>query len=698
MNLVPHRLLVVATVIAVGVTSSPSARSASEPPAPSTYGVEIREVWIPMPDGVRLSATLHFPVGKGRAEKFPAVLEYLPYRKDEVKEFSSVHDYFARHGYVSAQVDIRGTGRSEGQLPEREYSRAEQEDGLQVIAWLAKQDWSNGNVGMFGISWGGFNSVQLAMRNPPALKAIIAIDATEELFHDDVHFIDGMMHIDEYELNVDLTMAVTRSPDFPTDEASLAARFDRPPWIMIYKQHPRAGEFWDEPVRPLASIRVPVFMIGGFLDGYRDSVPRMLAGISAPTKALLGPWNHNEPHDAVPGPAAEWRDQAVEWWDHWLRGRANGALRGPKLAVYMNHWYPPDLQIKEIPGEWRAEEGWPPRAQRTQSFYLDGAHALSQQPTTEARHELAYRPASTQEGGGPDFWWGDVYGDQRSVDAYSLTYDSAPLRQPLSILGRPRACLRVAASAPTAHWFVRLSDVAPDGLTTFVSGAGLAGAQRDSMRNPTSLTPGKIYDMCIDLHLASWVFPAGHRLHVAVSNSMWPMIWPTPYSMTTTLELGGEQGSRIDLPVVPDRGALPAPLMKSPELPDKPPAETPPTDEMNLSSDVPGLAWTASRDPAKQQGLVEWRGGSTDEFPWGSEEVREHIVFRADDVHPDQSSMLGEAAMTVRLKDRKLEWRTTLNVHSDDKNFYLDVRRELYENDKSIRNRQWQSTVARDGQ
>ncbi len=337
-----------------------------------------------MPDGVRLSATLHFPVVKGHAEKFASILEYLPYRKDEVKEFSSVHDYFARRGYVSVQVDIRGTGRSEGLLPEREYSRQEQEDGLQVIAWLAKQEWSNGNVGMFGISWGGFNSIQFAMRNPPALKAIIAIDATEELFHDDVHFIDGMMHVDEYELNVDLTMAVTRSPDFPTDEASLAARFDRPPWILIYKQHPRAGDFWEEPVRPLSEIKVPVFMIGGMLDGYRDSIPRMLARIRAPAKALLGPWNHNEPHDAVPGPAVEWRDQAVEWWDHWLRGRTNGAMSGPKFTVYMNHWYPPDLQIRKIPGEWRAEEGWPPRGSENAQL-LSGRRKLIEGPARSGR-------------------------------------------------------------------------------------------------------------------------------------------------------------------------------------------------------------------------------------------------------------------------------------------------------------------------
>ena len=119
---------------------------------------------------------------------------------------------------------------------------------------------------------------------------------------------------------------------------------------------------------------------------------------------------------------------------------------------------------------------------------------------------------------------------------------------------------------------------------------------------------------------------------------------------------------------------------------------------MNLSSDVPGLAWTASHDPAKHQGVVEWRGGSTDDYPWGTEDVREHITFRADDVHPELSSAQGDAVMTVRLKDRELQWNTILDAHSDEKNFYLDVKRELSENGKLIRDRRWQSTIARDGQ
>ena len=676
------------------------AASAARANAAAGDDVQVSEQWIPMPDGVRLAATLYQPARQRAGERVPALLEYLPYRKDEMKNHAAVHRYFARHGYVSAQVDIRGTGRSEGTLPEREYSQQEQLDAERVIDWLSRQDWSNGNVGMFGISWGGFNSLQLAMRNPPALKAIIAIDATEALFHDDVHFIDGLMHFDEYEQNVDLTMAMTRSPDFPIDEASLAARFDQAPWILTYKRHPRDGAFWDEPVRPLTSIRIPVFMIGGTLDGYRDSIPRMLAGIHAPVKALLGPWNHSEPHDAVPGPAIEWRDQAVKWWDHWLRGAQNDALAGPKLAVYMNHWHPPELSLQEIPGEWRAEEGWPPAGLQHQRWFLSGDHTLGLAPGASAVHELAYRPASTPEGGGPDFWWGDLWGDQRALDAYSLSYDSAPLREPLSMLGRPRACLRASSTAPTAHWFVRLSDVAPDGLTTLVTGAGLAGAQRDSARSPTPLTPGKEYTLCLDLHLTSWVFPTGHRLRVAVSNALWPMIWPTPYRMSTSLVVGAGDGSRIELPLVPERAALPPPVFRAPDSEPGPAAAPPHGTELNVSSNVPGLGWTASRDFARQQSTVEWRGGSLEDYPWGSEHIEERMIYRADDLHPESSSVHGETTMTVRLDggQRVLVWRAVHDVQSDQQEFHIQVTRELTENGKPIRRRQWQSSIPRDGQ
>lgn len=687
-------------LVATFMTLSPAVGLAVMAGSAPIYEVSVREVSIPTSDGVHLSATLFVPAPKHSGEKFPAVLEYLPYRKDEMPSHIRVHSYFARHGFVSARVDIRGTGRSEGHTPDREYSKIEQEDAERVIAWLAHQDWSNGNVGMFGISWGGFNSLQMAMRNPPGLKAIIAICATEDLFLEDVHFIDGMMHADEYELNVDTLNAMTRSPDFPTDEASLAQRFDNPPWFVMYKQHPRAGPFWDEPVRPLSSIKIPVFLIGGMLDGYRDSIPRMLQQIKSPVKALLGPWNHSEPDDAVPGPAVEWRDQAVDWWTRWLKEDGKRPLEGPRLAVYMNHWYPPDLQIRGIPGEWRAEETWPPKDAHAQAFFLGADHALHAAPADSARHQLAYKPGATQEGGGPDFWWGDVYPDQRSMDAYSLVYDSTPLTNPVSILGRPRACLQAAATAPSAEWFVRVSDVAPDGAATLVAGAGMNGAHRESPRNPKALEPGHEYALCFDLHLTSWVFPLEHRIRVSVSNAMWPMIWPTPYRMTTTLRVGGPDGSRVELPVVPEHNSLPIPHFSHPESdPDAGRSSSAKqASELNLSSDVPGLSWIVTRDPARQQGSMEWRGGSSDDYLWGREETRELLQFHADDLHPETASVHGEAEISVQLKGRLLLWRGIMDTRSDRDFFYLSYKRELVENGKLIRTKDWTAKVPRDNQ
>ena len=264
------------------------------PPSPPSYGVEIKKTWIPMRDGVRLAATLYMPAGGKKADRFPALLEYLPYRKDDdeaIRDYGE-HTYFAKRGFVGARVDIRGFGNSEGVPPEREYSAQEQKDAEQVIAWLARQPWSNGKVGMLGISWGGFSAIQIALRRPPALKAILAAAATEELFKEDVHYMDGVFHVDEFELTMDLDQGRTGAPDFNLDEAVIGPRMDSTPWSLNYMRHQRDGEFWRAPLRPIDALTVPAFLIGGLQDGYRDSIPRMLERVKAPLKAWIGPWNH----------------------------------------------------------------------------------------------------------------------------------------------------------------------------------------------------------------------------------------------------------------------------------------------------------------------------------------------------------------------------------------------------------------------
>jgi len=660
-----------------------------QPPSAPVYGVKVEKTWIAMKDGERLAASLYVPTGGTAGEKFPALLEYLPYRKDDgtIERDYPLHTYFAHRGYVTARVDIRGTGASEGETPEREYSQREQDDGEQVIAWLARQPWSNGNVGMFGISWGGFNSIQMAMRRPPALKAIIAVCATEDLYNEDVHYFDGMIHVDEFEVAMDLDQTLSRAPDFPVDEKTMQARFDKQPWSLSYMRHQRQSGFWQEPVRGLDAIQIPVFMIGGMLDGYRDSIPRMLEHMKVPMKAIIGPWNHTFPDDATPGPEIEWRGEAVRWWDQWLKGRETGIMQEPSIAVYMQHWHPPDLNLTTIPGDWRNEERWPPPEATAQTLYLNSGHTLGNLGPESSVDVLRYVPSTGVEAG---FWWGDLTVDQRPTDAFSLVYDSAPLSEDYAILGRPDAVVKVSASAPQADWFARLSDVAPDGTVTLVTGAGINGTQRDSQSNPTDLEPGHIYSLKIKLHLTSWVFPKGHRIRLAVSNSWWPTIWSTPYAMTTSLYLGGADGSRLMLPVVPVQASS-RPNFHKPE----------PSDHL---SDVhsEGYPWpgeySVTRDEVRQATHVVWRGSDKTQYPWGNQVHHEQLTYDIEDAHPEVNTVRGDSDTTYRLKDRTMLYRGHLEMRSDLKTFYYTYHRELLENGRVIRQKKWQEAIPRDHQ
>jgi uncharacterized protein len=664
---------------------------------PPTYATMKKvQMTIPMKDGVRLAVSLYMPEGAKPEDKFPAILEYLPYRKDDWTLWRDwdLHLYWVRRGYVTARVDIRGTGASEGSPPDREYSDQEQQDGLEVIDRLSKQPWSNGNVGMMGISWGGFNAIQMAQRHPPALKAIIAVCATEELFHDDIHYIDGLMHVDEFEPAMDLELGLTRSPDFPTDDKSLAQRFDASPWFLLYLHQQRDGAFWRRAsVAPdrYGEYTVPSFMIGGFLDGYRDSLARFFEKSKAPIKALLGPWNHTFPHDAEPGPAIEWREEATRWWDYWLKGKQNGIMDEPRFEVFMRRPYRPDPNIKEVPGEWRAEKTWPPRNAAKETLFLERDHSLGAvAPASRdiSQHELKYVPSIGGEAG---FWWGDFATDQRPTDAYSLVYDSAPIEKEMAIFGWPHAQLQVSADAPLADWFVRLSDVAPNGTVTLITGAGQSGAQRESAAHPADLEPGRKYLIPIELHFTSWIFPPGHRIRVAVSNALWPMIWPTPYAMTTSLYLGGEQASRIELPLVP---------VEPTARPHFPPIEvSPPLEGVSSNGDIwPPKNWTMTRDLMGGTARVVWSGEDAGHYPWGDTKDYEKMTYEAQDDDPAVSTVHADASTTVILPNRTLVWSIVLNLRSDAKNFYYHFERHLTENGKEIRAKTWDDAIPRDHQ
>ncbi len=644
-----------------------------------------------MSDGTRLAANLFRPDGGPAGERFPVLLEYLPYRKDDgtIGRDYPLHGYFARRGYIGARVDIRGTGRSEGRLPDREYSEQEHADGLEVIDWLARQPWSTGKIGMLGISWGGFNAIQMAMLHPPALKAILAIEATDDLFQDDIHFIDGLMHVDEYEISMDQFTAITRAPDFPLDEASLADRFDVPPWKLQWLRHQRDGPFWKRAslIADYSRLRIPTFLIAGWLDGYRDSVPRMLEHVRAPVRAPVGPWNHTFPDDAVPGPTIEWRHEAVRWWDHWLKGRDTGIMEEPRLAVYVRRWHPPGLDLKEVPGSWRFEEGWPLRRSRDRTLYPRDDHSLGPAPGRPATHGLKCRPSAGAEAG---FWWGELAPDQAPLDRSSLVYDSEPLPEDREILGFPRMFLRASADAPLAHWFVRLSDVAPKGSVTLVTGAGLNGTHRVSAAQPRPLTPDRVYPLNVEMHFTSWVFPRGHRIRVAISNALWPMIWPTPYPLTTTLHVGGPEATRLILPTIP--GARKA----GPKF--QPPAPSDRAPGVRSRGEVWPGSWTKHRDAARGSTRLVWRGENSTELPWGRRNHSERISYSVEDRHPERATVEGTVETLLRLPDARLLWRGDFSLRSDKRDFHYRFTRELRRNGRVLRRRTWRERIPRDGQ
>jgi predicted acyl esterase len=290
-------------------------------------------------------------------------------------------------------------------------------------------------------------------------------------------------------------------------------------------------------------------------------------------------------------------------------------------------------------------------------------------------------------------WWGDVAHDQRGTDAYSLVYDSAPLEADLEILGLPQALLRVSATAPRANWFAKLSDVAPDGTVTQVAGAGFNGTHRASAREPMSIVPGETFDVAIDMHLTSWVFPKGHRIRLSVSNAQWPMLWPTPYAMTTRLELGPD-ATRLTLPVVPHANR-PVPAFLPPEI-----SPTLPGFETLDAGTSSGYGEISSVDRNPQTGEVVATATNTggQRYPWGTERYTEKIEHRIKDSAPEQASMTGTHRMEVDLPDRELVWEAELSFTSDRDNFHYRYLRRLLENGRVVREKTWTDKIPRDFQ
>ncbi len=670
------------------VTGSPAlvyVAQAAANATPHTYQFVVEKDWLAMQDGIRLAATYYRPLPQANGEKFPAVLELLPYRKDDLFYLGDYEygAYFAKHGYTIVRVDVRGTGSSEGSIPPCEYSETEIDDAVEVIDQLSKKDWANGSVGMYGVSWSGFNSLMTASRKPPALKAIIAAHASTDLYYNDVHYIDGVLHMDQYAQQIDVDNILPAPPGYKLDAQWRADRFDREPWVFTWFREQQDSAFWrDKSIKFKEPLEVPAYLVGGLLDGYRDFVSEVCETSNAPVIAEIGPWNHAWPEYGKPGPNYEWRQRALRWWDHWLKNVDNGVLDEPRLLTFVRDGHEPSLSMTETPGEWRWDKAWPIAGMTEMTLYPEANHTLETASVSEGQTDtLQYAAGAGIAALG---WWGDLTPDMVKDDEESLVYDSAPLDETIEIIGRPEVHLNVVADAALFQWTVRLEDVAPDGAVSLVSGALINPSQRLSRLDPVPLTPGEPTPLAARIHFTTWRFQPKHRIRLAISNAQFPMIWPSPYPGSTSLILS--QATKLTLPIPPEPTASPI------DLPEPEAYDESPDGAHGYSF---GPISPAYRDATLGESTYyvtsdcDWRIGESDFNSADS------YTWNAYDATPDNAQFSGFRQHVFNIEGRAIDVSGTLTIQSDTANFILDFTKCVRENGKTVAERTWQETIPR---
>jgi putative CocE/NonD family hydrolase len=526
--------------------------------APSPSIRHVKNVRIPVRDGSWLAADFFMPAGEGR---YPAVIEYLPYRKDDLT-VPTHHSqwYLAERGYVAARIDCRGTGASPGASFD-EYTRQEQEDAYDACEWLARQDWCSVAVGAFGTSYGGYTSCQLAANRPPHLKAIAPMYGFDDHYTDDCHYHGGQLRMYDMGRYGNRMLATNALPPTPAsvgpDWAAIwRERLKRSgSWLIEWLRHQTDGPYWKVgSIRDrVEEIECAVLLWGGWQDGYINPIFRMFPRLRGPKRAIIGPWMHTRPDRAIPGPQIDWLAEMVRWFDQWLKGEDTGVSSEPPVVLYMQRFDKPATNRRHTSGYWRYEQTLPCASTSTALALAEGGRLDTSGDVPEGTDALDYRPTlgvwggEFSAGGLPDF---GLPGDQRADAALSLVYTSDPLEEPLELIGNPQAILHVSATAPVALFSVKLCAVAPDGTSALVCKGALNATRRDSLETPEPLTPGETYELRIQLGATAWRFDPGHRIRLVIANSDFPNLWPTPFPCRTTVFRGAMQPSRIELPTV----------------------------------------------------------------------------------------------------------------------------------------------------
>ncbi|CAM04085.1 hypothetical protein A8924_5204 [Saccharopolyspora erythraea NRRL 2338] len=649
--------------------------------------VAVEECWIPMRDGTRLHARIWRPAD---GEPVPALLEYLPYRKGDwtAPRDAQRHPYYAGHGYASVRVDLRGSGNSEGVMLD-EYTETELSDGVEVIEWLADQPWCSGEVGMFGISWGGFNSLQIAALRPEPLKAVVTVCSTDDRYDNDVHYTGGAV------LGVDMAawagtmLAFTARPPDPAVVGDDWSKMWRErleaaePFLHAWLAHQERDDYWRHGsiCEDYSAVQAAVLAVGGWADPYRDTVFRLAEHLSAPVRGIVGPWSHQYPDRGLPpGPAIGFLQETLRWWDHWLKGADTGVLDEPLLRTWMQEPAAPSTFYPERPGRWVGDDSWPSPSVRPTRYGFDAELAGSQVVVSSPEH--------TGIDAGRFFPFGnrsDLPPDQREEDGRSACFDSAPLAGRVEILGRPRVSLRMSCDVERANVTVRLCDVAPDGSSTLVTRGVLNLLTRNGRERADPWVPGEVEEVTVDLSAIAYAFPPGHRIRVAVSTAYFPWVWP--------------HGERATVELEPAASALVLPVRSAPEraIDFAKPEHAPPL-EVRTGSAAQRPERVVRRDVASGEWVLEVdpNYGGSRTFPDGltyTENATETYRIREDD--PLSASATSQWTIRLQRDDWLAEVNATTELRATRQEYIVDSRLDTSSGGVEVLSRSWQQRIPR---
>ncbi len=650
--------------------------------------------WIPMPDGIRLAARVWRPVSSDDLP-VPAVLEYIPYRRRDARlaDDERVHPWFAGHGIAAVRVDIRGSGDSEGHLRD-EYLKLEQDDAITVIEWIAAQPWCSGHVGMMGLSWGGFSALQVAARNPPALKAIIAVGATVDRYNDDIHYKNGCLLNENFGWATSFLSFSTRPPD----PEMLGSR-----WRKIWRKrldnleffaenwfaHSARDQYWKHGsvCENYRAIKCPVMIVTGWADLYVNAVPRLLENLSVPCRAIAGPWAHQYPHLSSPGPLMDFLGQATEWWQCWLNDEPSPEDKECSYLGFIQHGGAPDPFAVAVPGHWLETFEWPSADIQQTSWYICQAGLTTGESPAPA---AAFRsPLGTGTAFGeivPHCAGPEMPPDQRTDDSRSLAFDTAPLAGPIDIWGDPFFEVDLLSSANDGNLIVRLCDVAPDGASQRVSVGVVNLRHVHSNSEPEPFPVDEPIRCRIRLDHVGHRFPAGHRIRLALSTACWPFIWPAPVDPVLSL---APTIARLDLPVVQYSEEL-RPV-------DPPAAKAPPAGNVKTLR-APANERRIIRDDALRRTVFEIRDD------YGETEFSDHGMingavkrerYTINDNNPLSATCDIHWTQVLRRANWSVTTKTIARLTCDAENLHLSARVMAFEGDEQLFEKSWRTDLPR---